>query len=100
MLSYSALTIAPNEDDAAALCEDLEALMPEPTGTGIFEIEDGSGLWEVGAVANDGVPQRPKVCERVAEVARLDVSRESVGCQTREASRGCEQPQGSESAPL
>ena len=53
MLSYSALTIAPNEDDAAALCEDLEALMPEPTGTGIFEIEDGSGLWEVGAYFTD-----------------------------------------------
>lgn len=49
MLSYSALTVAPDEDAAAALCEDLEALMPEPTGTGIFEVEDGSGLWEVGA---------------------------------------------------
>ena len=53
MLSYSALTIAPNEDDAAALCDDLEALTPEPTGTGIFEIEDGSGLWEVGAYFTD-----------------------------------------------
>lgn len=49
MLSYSALTVAPNEDVAAALCDDLEALLPEPTGTGIFEVEDGSGLWEVGA---------------------------------------------------
>ena len=49
MLSYSALTVAANEDIAAALCEDLEALKPEPTGTGIFEVEDGSGLWEVGA---------------------------------------------------
>ncbi|MDG1376872.1 MAG: 50S ribosomal protein L11 methyltransferase [Yoonia sp.] len=49
MLSYSALTVAANEDIASALCEDLEALMPEPTGTGIFEVEDGSGLWEVGA---------------------------------------------------
>jgi ribosomal protein L11 methyltransferase len=49
MLSYSALTVAANEDIAAALCEDLEALMPEPTGTGIFEVEDGSELWEVGA---------------------------------------------------
>lgn len=53
MLSYSALTVAKNEDDAAALCEDLEALTPEPTGTGIFEIEDGSGLWEVGAYFTD-----------------------------------------------
>ena len=53
MLSYSALTVAPDEDAAAALCENLEALMPEPTGTGIFEIEDGSGLWEVGAYFTD-----------------------------------------------
>lgn len=58
MLSYSALTVAPDEDVAAALCEDLEAVTPEPTGTGIFEVEDGSGLWEVGAYftqAPDGV---------------------------------------------
>ncbi len=53
MISYSALTIAPDEDVAAALCEDLEALTPEPTGTGIFEVEDGSGLWEVGAYFTD-----------------------------------------------
>ncbi len=53
MISYSALTIAADEDIAAALCEDLEALNPEPTGTGIFEVEDGSGLWEVGAYFTD-----------------------------------------------
>lgn len=53
MMSYSALTVAPDEDVAAALCEDLEALLPEPTGTGIFEVEDGSGLWEVGAYFTD-----------------------------------------------
>jgi ribosomal protein L11 methyltransferase len=26
----------------------MERLLPEPTGVGVFEIEDGSGLWEVG----------------------------------------------------
>jgi ribosomal protein L11 methyltransferase len=26
----------------------MEGLVPEPTGVGVFEIEDGSGLWEVG----------------------------------------------------
>ena len=26
----------------------MENLTPEPTGIGVFEIEDGSGLWEVG----------------------------------------------------
>ncbi|MGR3473339.1 MAG: 50S ribosomal protein L11 methyltransferase, partial [Sulfitobacter sp.] len=25
-----------------------ERLIPEPTGVGVFEVEDGSGLWEVG----------------------------------------------------
>ena len=25
-------------------------LTPEPTGVGVFEVEDGSGLWEVGWV--------------------------------------------------
>lgn len=48
MTSYSALTKTSNEDAAYALAEDLEAIQPEPTGIGVFEIEDGSGLWEVG----------------------------------------------------
>ena len=26
----------------------MERMEPEPTGVGVFEIEDGSGLWEVG----------------------------------------------------
>ena len=29
--------------------EALEDLEPEATGVGVFEMEDGSGLWEVGA---------------------------------------------------
>jgi hypothetical protein len=29
--------------------EALETLEPEPVGVGVFELEDGSGLWEVGA---------------------------------------------------
>ena len=33
-------------EDLALACEDLT---PEPVGTGVFEIEDGSGRWEVGA---------------------------------------------------
>ena len=49
MLSYSALTTLPGEDAANALAAALEKLAPEPTGVGVFEIEDGSGLWEVGA---------------------------------------------------
>ena len=48
MPSYSALTTLPGEDAAQALAEAMERMTPEPTGVGVFEIEDGSGLWEVG----------------------------------------------------
>lgn len=48
MPTFTALTTLPGKDKAEALGEALEALTPEPTGVGVFEIEDGSGLWEVG----------------------------------------------------
>jgi len=35
-------------EPAHALGEAMEALTPEPTGVGVFEIEDGSGLFEIG----------------------------------------------------
>lgn len=49
MTTYTALTTLTGQDAAEALAEALEALDPEPTGVGVFEVEDGSGLWEVGA---------------------------------------------------
>ena len=49
MPSFSALTTLPGQDAAESLAGALERLTPEPTGVGVFEIEDGSGLWEVGA---------------------------------------------------
>lgn len=49
MPTYTALTTLPGEDAAEDLAEALEGMEPEPTGVGVFEIEDGSGLWEVGA---------------------------------------------------
>ncbi len=48
MPTFTALTTLTGEEQAQALAEALEALIPEPTGVGIFEMEDGSGLWEVG----------------------------------------------------
>ncbi len=48
MPTYSALTTLPGEDPARALAAAMERMTPEPTGVGVFEIEDGSGLWEVG----------------------------------------------------
>ncbi len=48
MPSYSALTTLMGEFPAQALADALEGLTPAPTGVGVFEIEDGSGVWEVG----------------------------------------------------
>lgn len=48
MPTFTALTTLSGKDPAEALAEALEALSPEPTGVGVFEMEDGSGLWEVG----------------------------------------------------
>jgi ribosomal protein L11 methyltransferase len=49
MTTWTALTTLPEKDAAAALAAALEEILPEPMGVGIFELEDGSGLWEVGA---------------------------------------------------
>lgn len=49
MPTYSALTTLTGEGPAQALAAAMERMDPEPTGVGVFEIEDGSGLWEVGA---------------------------------------------------
>jgi len=48
MPTYTALTTLEGRDAAEALGAALEALEPAPTGVGVFEIEDGSGRWEVG----------------------------------------------------
>jgi ribosomal protein L11 methyltransferase len=48
MTTYSALTTVMGEDAAEALADALERMEPEPVGVGVFEIEDDSGLWEIG----------------------------------------------------
>jgi len=48
MPTYTALTTLTGKAPADALGEAMENLTPEPTGVGVFEIEDGSGIWEVG----------------------------------------------------
>lgn len=48
MPTWSALTTLPGKAPAEALAEAMEAMTPTPVGVGVFEIEDGSGLWEVG----------------------------------------------------
>ena len=49
MPTYSALTTLPGEEPAEGVAAALEDLDDAPLGVGVFEIEDGSGLWEVGA---------------------------------------------------
>lgn len=49
MPTFTALTTLTGREKAHALGDALEALQPEPTGVGVFEVEDGSGVWEVGA---------------------------------------------------
>ncbi|MGK7651752.1 MULTISPECIES: 50S ribosomal protein L11 methyltransferase [unclassified Roseovarius] len=53
MPTFTALTTLPGKSQAEALGEALERLTPEPTGVGVFELEDGSGLWEVGGYFED-----------------------------------------------
>lgn len=48
MPTFTALTTLKGKSAAEALGVAMERLIPEPTGIGVFEVEDGSGLWEVG----------------------------------------------------
>ncbi|WP_299925320.1 50S ribosomal protein L11 methyltransferase [uncultured Pelagimonas sp.] len=48
MPTFTAFTKLPAKDAAEALGLALEDMDPEPTGIGVFEIEDGSETWEVG----------------------------------------------------
>ncbi|WP_417838425.1 50S ribosomal protein L11 methyltransferase [Tritonibacter scottomollicae] len=48
MPTFTALTTLTGKAQAEALGDAMERLTPEPTGVGVFEVEDGSGLWEVG----------------------------------------------------
>lgn len=49
MTTWTALTTLPGEAPARALADAMEELLdPAPSGIGCFEIEDGSGRWEVG----------------------------------------------------
>ena len=49
MATFTALTTLLGERNATDLGDALERLSPEPIGVGVFELEDDSGFWEVGA---------------------------------------------------
>jgi len=49
LITYSAITKVNKRKQAEGLGLALEKLDPAPSGVGVFELEDGSGEWEVGA---------------------------------------------------
>lgn len=53
MPTFTALTTLTGKDNAERLGEAMENMDPAPTGVGVFEIEDGSGLWEIGGYFTD-----------------------------------------------
>jgi len=53
MPTWTALTTLPGRDKAERLGAAMEEMDPAPTGIGVFELEDGSGLWEVGGYFNE-----------------------------------------------
>jgi len=53
MPTWTALTTVPGKALATRLGDAMEALDPAPTGVGVFEVEDDSGLWEVGGYFTD-----------------------------------------------
>lgn len=53
MATWTALTHISGRDAADRLADLCEDLTPEPVGSGVFEIEDGSDRWEVGIYFTD-----------------------------------------------
>ncbi|MFD2174636.1 50S ribosomal protein L11 methyltransferase [Rhodobacter lacus] len=49
MTTFTAFAVLPERELAEDLAERVEELDPAPYGVGVFEIEDGSGNYEVGA---------------------------------------------------
>jgi len=49
LITYSTITKVKERKRAEGLGLALEKLYPAPSGVGVFELEDGSGEWEVGA---------------------------------------------------
>ena len=57
MPTFTALTTVDGQAAAQTLGDALETLDPAPTGVGVFEVEDGSGLWEVGGYFTESPDQ-------------------------------------------
>ena len=73
-MTFTALTTVASEDAATRLGEAFERLDPRPEGVGVFEMEDGSGLWEVGAYFDEAPPAASLALLEAAFDARIVVS--------------------------
>ena len=71
MATFTALTTLEGRDPAYALGEAMERMTPEPTGVGVFEMEDGSGLWEVGGYF-EGAPDAAALALLAAAMGAKD----------------------------
>ena len=74
MASWTALTTLPNGGAAERLGAALERVEPGPGGVGVFEMEDGSGLWEVGAYFEERPPAAALMLLEAAFGVRFAVS--------------------------
>ena len=74
MTTWTALATLPGEETARRLGEAMERMEPEPMGVGVFEMEDGSGLWEVGGYFEDRPDPAGLALMEVAFGVRLAVS--------------------------
>ncbi len=57
MPTWTALTTLKGQSAADALGEAMETLIPEPTGVGVFEIEEDGDQWEVSGYFTDAPDQ-------------------------------------------
>ena len=57
MATWTALTTLTDKSAAEKLGEAMERLDPVPMGVGVFEVEDGSGTWEVGGYFTEAPDQ-------------------------------------------
>ena len=75
MLTYSAITKVKDRGRAEGLGVALEKLNPPPMGVGVFELEDSSGEWEVGAYFYDKPDEIPiLILQNAFEAAGFAIS--------------------------
>lgn len=75
MVTYSAITKVKDRKRAEGLGSAFEKLSPAPMGVGVFELEDGSYEWEVGAYFDDKPDEVAiLILENAFEATRIIIS--------------------------